>query len=122
MFEHVGILYHRRFFAKVKELLVDDGVALVHSIGRMEPPGSTNEWLRKYIFPGGYSPALSEALAAVERTGLWVTDLEILRLHYARTLGEWKRRFDENREEIRRLYDDRFCRSEEHTSELQSLM
>src|SRR3546814_20080463 len=76
----------------------------------MEPPGSTNEWLRKYIFPGGYSLALSEALAAVERTGLWVTDLEILRLHYAKTLGEWKRRFDENREEIRRLYDDRLCR------------
>ncbi|MET4700945.1 cyclopropane-fatty-acyl-phospholipid synthase [Constrictibacter sp. MBR-5] len=110
MFEHVGALHHRQFFAKVKELLADDGVALLHSIGRMEPPGSTNAWIRKYIFPGGYSPALSETLAAVERTGLWVTDMEILRLHYAKTLAEWKRRFDQNREEILRLYDERFVR------------
>ena len=110
MFEHVGALHHRQFFAKVKELLTDDGVALLHSIGRMEPPGSTNAWIRKYIFPGGYSPALSETLAAVERTGLWVTDMEILRLHYAKTLAEWKRRFDRNREEIQRLYDERFVR------------
>ncbi|MFN4087664.1 MAG: class I SAM-dependent methyltransferase [Alphaproteobacteria bacterium] len=110
MFEHVGFLHHRRFFNKVKDLLTDDGVALLHSIGRMEPPGTTNAWIRKYIFPGGYTPALSETLAAVERTGLWVTDIEILRLHYARTLAEWKRRFDENRDEVLRLYDERFVR------------
>jgi len=110
MFEHVGALHHRRYFAAIKDMLTDDGVALLHSIGRMEPPGSTNAWLRKYIFPGGYSPALSETMAAVERTGLWVTDMEILRVHYAKTLAEWKRRFDANREEILRLYDERFVR------------
>ncbi len=110
MFEHVGFLHHRRFFEKVRDLLTDDGVALLHSIGRMEPPGSTNAWIRKYIFPGGYSPALSETLAAAERTGLWVTDVEILRLHYARTLAEWMRRFEANRVEILKLYDERFCR------------
>lgn len=110
MFEHVGAVHYRRFFSKVKDLLTDDGIALVHSICRMEPPGSTNPWIRKYIFPGGYTPALSETMAAVERTGLWVTDMEILRLHYARTLAEWMRRFDANRDEIRRLYDDRFIR------------
>ena len=94
----------------MKSLLNEDGVALVHSIGRMAPPGTTNPWLRKYIFPGGYTPALSEALSAIEREGLWVTDIEILRLHYADTLREWRRRFQENRPEIARLYDERFCR------------
>ncbi len=110
MFEHVGPLYYREFFAKVKELLADDGVCLLHSIGRMEPPGGTNPWVRKYIFPGGYTPALSEVLAAVERVGLWVADIEILRLHYAKTISEWRRRFMANRGEILKLYDERFCR------------
>ena len=94
----------------MKELLNDDGVALLHSIGRMSPPGTTNPWLRKYIFPGGYTPALSEAVAAIEQEGLWITDVEILRLHYAETLREWRRRFQENRAEVARLYDERFCR------------
>ena len=110
MFEHVGAAYYPHFFTKVKDLLEPDGVALLHSIGRMEPPGNTNAWLRKYIFPGGYSPALSEALAAVERIGLWVTDMEILRLHYAKTIAEWRRRFEANRDRIQAIYDDRFCR------------
>jgi len=110
MFEHVGPGYYADFFAKVKELLSDDGVCLLHSIGRMEPPGGTNAWLKKYIFPGGYTPALSEVLAAVEKVGLWVTDIEILRVHYARTLREWRRRFTANRREILELYDERFWR------------
>src|SRR5215510_2158317 len=112
MFEHVGTPHYRTFFRKAKSLLAEDGVMLLHSIGRMEPPGSTNPWLRKYIFPGGYTPALSEVLAAVEDVGLWVTDIEILRLHYAETLRHWRQRFLSNRDQIKRVagYDDRFCR------------
>ena len=114
MFEHVGAAHYVEYFSKVKELLADDGVMLLHSIGRMEPPGGTNTWLRKYIFPGGYTPALSEVLSAIERVGLWVTDIEILRLHYAKTLHEWHRRFLQNRDRIRTLYDERFCRMWEY--------
>jgi cyclopropane-fatty-acyl-phospholipid synthase len=110
MFEHVGATHYREFFRKAKDLLAEDGVMLLHSIGRMEPPGSTNPWLRKYIFPGGYTPALSEVLRAVEDAGLWVTDIEILRLHYASTLREWRRRFLANRAKIEALYDERFGR------------
>jgi cyclopropane-fatty-acyl-phospholipid synthase len=110
MFEHVGAAHYREFFRKAKELLAEDGVMLLHSIGRMEPPGSTNPWLRKYIFPGGYTPALSEVLRAIEDNGLWVTDMEILRLHYASTLREWRNRFEANRQKIAALYDERFCR------------
>ena len=112
MFEHVGVGHYAEYFTKVKELLAEDGVMLLHAIGRMEPPGGTNTWLRKYIFPGGYSPALSEVLSAIERVGLWVTDIEILRLHYAETLRHWRERFLANRDRIKHLagYDDRFCR------------
>ncbi len=100
MFEHVGAGHYGEFFNKVRDLLTDDGVMLLHAIARMEPPGGTNPWLRKYIFPGGYSPALSEVLTAIERTGLWVTDCEMLRLHYAFTLREWRKRFLANRDRI----------------------
>ena len=110
MFEHVGARHFREFFAKLRELLPDDGVAVLHSIGRMEPPGTTSAWLRKYIFPGGYTPALSEVLAALEREKLYVTDIEILRLHYAKTLAHWHQRFQNNRAHIADLYDERFCR------------
>jgi cyclopropane-fatty-acyl-phospholipid synthase len=110
MFEHVGVGHYGEFFAKVRDLLADDGVMLLHAIARMEPPGGTNPWLQKYIFPGGYSPALSEVLSAIERSGLWVTDCEMLRLHYAFTLREWRMRFMANRERIKALYDERFCR------------
>jgi cyclopropane-fatty-acyl-phospholipid synthase len=110
MFEHVGIVQFQTFFDTVKGLLAEDGVALLHAIGRGDGPGVTNPWIRKYIFPGGYAPALSEVLPAVEKSGLWVTDIEILRLHYAETLRAWRRRFDANRAEIRKLYDERFCR------------
>ena len=112
MFEHVGVAHYIEYFSRVKELLADDGVMLLHAIGRMEPPGGTNTWLRKYIFPGGYTPALSEVMTAIEQVGLWVTDVEILRLHYAETLRRWRERFLANRDQIKQLagYDDRFCR------------
>jgi cyclopropane-fatty-acyl-phospholipid synthase len=110
MFEHVGVVHYRAFFRKVKEMLTEDGVALLHSIGRMDGPATTNPWLRKYIFPGGYSPSLSEVVPVVERVGLWITDVEILRLHYAETLKEWRARFLANRDRIKALYDERFCR------------
>jgi cyclopropane-fatty-acyl-phospholipid synthase len=110
MFEHVGINHYRVFFERLKALLAPDGVALLHSIGRMDGPGSTNPWIRKYIFPGGYVPALSEVMPAVERVHLWVTDIEILRLHYAETLRLWRRGFERNRDRVRLIYDERFCR------------
>jgi len=110
MFEHVGIADYDAFFAQISSLLRDDGVALIHSIGRSDGRGMTNPWISKYIFPGGYAPALSEVLPAVERAGLIVTDIEILRLHYAYTLAEWRRRFVANWERAKRLYDERFCR------------
>ena len=110
MFRHVGVRHYHEFFASVRELLTENGVALLHSIGRSDGPSSTSPWIRKYIFPGGYAPALSEVLPVVERLGLWVTDIEILRLHYAKTLRLWRERFAANRARIAALYDERFCR------------
>ena len=110
MFEHVGVNHFAAFFAKLKQLLTPAGVALLHAIGRMDGPGTTNAWARKYIFPGGYAPALSEVLPVIERTGLWATDIEILRLHYAETLRHWHERFQAHRGEIAGIYDERFCR------------
>ena len=110
MFEHVGIPNYQQFFDTLARLLTEDGVALLHSIGRMDGPGSANAWLHKYIFPGGYAPALSEVFPAIERAGLWVTDVEILRLHYAETLRHWQERFAQHRPAIERLYDAKFCR------------
>ena len=110
MFEHVGVTHYDEFFNHVRGLLKPDGVALLHSIGRKGGPSTTGAWIRRYIFPGGYSPALSEALASVERSKLWVTDIEILRLHYAKTLRAWEERFQANRPKITALMDERFCR------------
>jgi cyclopropane-fatty-acyl-phospholipid synthase len=110
MFEHVGVGYYRGFFTKLAELLTENGVALVHSIGRVGGPGATSEWIRKYIFPGAYAPALSEVHGALEQSGLRVMDLEILRKHYAETLLAWERRFRQNRDKIAALLDERFCR------------
>lgn len=110
MFEHVGVNHYDTYFRKVAELLTDDGVAMIHAIGRADGPGATNAWIAKYIFPGGYSPALSEVLPSIEKAGLYVTDIEILRLHYAETLRAWRNRFNANRHRIREIYDERFCR------------
>jgi len=110
MFEHVGLGHFDEFFAKVSELLTQDGVALLHSIGRKGGPSNTGAWVRKYIFPGGYSPALSETVPAIERAGLWITDIEVLRMHYARTLRMWDDRFQARRAEAAKMFDERFCR------------
>jgi cyclopropane-fatty-acyl-phospholipid synthase len=110
MFEHVGVNFYDRFFRTCAQALADDGVMVLHSIGRSEGPGTTNPWIAKYIFPGGYIPALSEVLPAIERAGLLVTDVEILRLHYAQTLREWRERFLAHRETVEKLYDTRFVR------------
>jgi len=110
MFEHVGVGHYREYFQQVARLLADDGVALIHSIGRIDGPGTTNPWVAKYIFPGGYIPALSEVLPAVEKAGLFVTDVEVLRLHYAETLRHWRERFTANRDRAKDIYDERFCR------------
>jgi len=110
MFEHVGVNHYDEFFRVVHDRLADDGVALIHFIARSDGPGTTNAWIRKYIFPGGYSPALSEVLPSIERSGLFVTDVEILRLHYAETLRHWRQRFAANRARAAQLYDERFCR------------
>jgi cyclopropane-fatty-acyl-phospholipid synthase len=110
MFEHVGRPNYDEYFRQVARLLKDDGVALIHAIGRSEGPNTTQPWIAKYIFPGGYIPALSEVLPSIERAGLLVTDIEILRLHYAETLRCWRERFEARRAEIAALYDERFCR------------
>ncbi|MEK9970261.1 MAG: cyclopropane-fatty-acyl-phospholipid synthase family protein, partial [Ferrovibrio sp.] len=110
MFEHVGVPHYREYFEGIASLLKDDGVALVHSIGRSEGPGATPAFIRKYIFPGGYIPALSEVVPVIERSQLWITDMEILRLHYAETLKHWRQRFMAQWDKAKALYDERFCR------------
>src|SRR5580698_4597123 len=110
MFEHVGVVHYRAYCDTVARCLNPDGVALLHAIGRSDGPGFTNPWIAKYIFPGGYCPALSEVLPPVEKSGLFATDIEILRLHYAETLRHWRRRLIANRDTIASLYDERFCR------------
>jgi cyclopropane-fatty-acyl-phospholipid synthase len=110
MFEHVGVDFYDTYFKRCAELLTDDGVMVMHSIGRSHGPDVTNPWIAKYIFPGGYIPSLSEVIPAIERAGLLVCDIEILRLHYAETLKAWRDRFMARREEAVRLYDERFAR------------
>ncbi len=110
MFEHVGQPNYQEYFDTVARLLADDGVAVIHSIGRKGTPSRTQPWIRKYIFPGGYIPALSEVMPAIERSGLWITDMEVLRLHYAETLRNWRERFLARRDEALAMYDERFCR------------
>ncbi|MCC2096584.1 MAG: class I SAM-dependent methyltransferase, partial [Hyphomicrobiales bacterium] len=110
MLEHVGAGYLDMYFAKVADVLKEDGSALIHTIGRTDGPGVTNPWIAKYIFPGGYIPAMSEVTAAIERAGLIIADIEVLRLHYADTLREWRARFLARIDDARALYDARFCR------------
>lgn len=110
MLEHVGLPHYRTYFEKVAQLLDVDGVALIHTIGRVDGPGATDPWTTRYIFPGGYAPALSQLIPAIERAYLWPTDIETLRLHYAYTLEEWYDRVLQRRDEIVRLYDERFFR------------
>jgi cyclopropane-fatty-acyl-phospholipid synthase len=114
MFEHVGVPQYRRFFDKVRSLLPPDGVALLHSIGCMWGPHPIDPWIAKYVFPGGYIPALSEVMPPVEDSGLFATDVELLYPHYAQTLRAWRERFMANRDAAVRLYDERFCRMWEY--------
>jgi cyclopropane-fatty-acyl-phospholipid synthase len=110
MFEHVGVNHYTGYFRKIRQLLADDGVALVHSIGRSEPPGATHPFIARYIFPGGYIPALSEMVHAIERSGLIIADIEVLRLHYAKTLQAWRERFLANWDNAAAIRDEKFCR------------
>ncbi|WP_212525073.1 cyclopropane-fatty-acyl-phospholipid synthase family protein [Actibacterium sp. MT2.3-13A] len=110
MFEHVGVPHYPEYFGHIRDKLTEDGVALIHTIGRMDPPGSTSPWILKYIFPGGYVPAMSEVLTEIEKEPLWITDIEVWRLHYAETLRHWHDRFKAREETARALYDERFCR------------
>ena len=110
MFEHVGVNHFRAFFKKCRDLLTDDGIMVLHSISRFGRPADTSGFIRKYIFPGGYIPAISEVMPHIERSGLLTTDIEILRLHYAKTLRLWRERFLAHREAVAALYDERFVR------------
>ncbi len=110
MFEHVGVAYYQAFFNKLHTLLKPDGVALLHTIGRAGEPGATNPFIAKYIFPGGYIPSLSEIMPAIEKARLVVTDIEILRLHYAETLRAWRERFRANWDKAVSIMGERFCR------------
>jgi cyclopropane-fatty-acyl-phospholipid synthase len=113
MMEHVGVAYFDAYFSKIRDLLTEDGIAFVHCIGRMSPPGATSPFIRKYIFPGSYAPSLSEVFAATERSGLWVNDMEVLRNHYSYTLRHWRLRFEANRDKAKAMFDERFCRKRE---------
>ncbi|WP_299646007.1 cyclopropane-fatty-acyl-phospholipid synthase family protein [uncultured Jannaschia sp.] len=110
MLEHVGAPQYPTYFSRVADLLAPDGVALIHTIGRCAPPTTTSGWLAKYIFPGGYTPSLSELLIPLERTDLWQDDIEVWRGHYAETLRRWQDRFEANVDTVRAMYDDRFIR------------
>ena len=110
MFEHVGRKFYNKFFNQVENLLEDDGVSLIHTIGSVSPPGNPHPWITKYIFPGGYTPSLSEATKSIEKAGLIVTDIEVLKLHYAHTLRFWKENCLRNKDKIVQMFDERFFR------------
>ncbi len=110
MLEHVGPRHYGEFYSKLSDLLTDDGVALIHCVGKFNQPGPQNPWMERYIFPGAYTPTLAEQMPWIEKTDLMVTDVEILRLHYAETLRRWHEAFERNRETIAAMYDERFCR------------
>ncbi|MBT7267537.1 MAG: class I SAM-dependent methyltransferase [Rhodospirillaceae bacterium] len=114
MFEHVGVNHFKTYFSKIHDCLAQDGVALLHTIGRIGHPTVTDPWIRKYIFPGGYIPSLSEIMPAIENTGMVVTDVEFLGLHYAETLKHWQQGFQANRDKVNEIYDETFCRMWEY--------
>jgi len=110
MFEHVGTSHYQEFFNKVHDLLNDTGVALIHTIGRLTEPTNNDPWIEKYIFPGGYIPALSETMSRVEKSGLTLADVQVLKFHYAETLKRWRYNFYDNIDKVKELYDEKFCR------------
>ena len=110
MFEHVGRKFYQKFFKQVNKLLKDDGVALIHTIGSVSPPRDPHPWITKYIFPGGYTPSMSEVARPIEKSGLIVSDIEVLRVHYSYTLKHWKQRFLDNKEKVLSMFDEKFFR------------
>ena len=110
MFEHVGRKFYRIFFNKIQTILKDDGIALLHTIGSVNPPRQPQPWITRYIFPGGYTPSLSQVTVPVEKSGLILTDLEILRMHYSHTLRHWKERFIKNKDKAIKMFDEKFFR------------
>lgn len=114
MFEHVGVPHYRQFFAQIQHLLKDNGIAVLHAIGHSTSPESKETWINKYIFPGGYCPSLSEVIKPIEHSKLFITDIELLRFHYAKTLQHWHSRFQAHRQQAQALYDERFCRMWEY--------
>ena len=110
MFEHVGRKFYKKFFKKISELLKEDGIALIHTIGSVNPPRDPHPWITKYIFPGGYTPSMSEVTSPIEKSGLIVSDIEVLRMHYSHTLRCWKESFLLNKEKVTTLFDERFFR------------
>ena len=110
MFEHVGRKFYKKFFKQIEKMLKEDGVSLIHTIGSVNPPRDPHPWITKYIFPGGYTPSLSEVVAPIERSGLIINDLEVLRMHYSHTLRHWKERFLNKKEEVLVMFDEKFFR------------
>ncbi len=110
MFEHVGRKFYKKFFKKVGDILKEDGIALLHTIGSVDSPRNPQPWITKYIFPGGYTPSLSEVASPIEKSGLILSDLEVLRMHYAHTLRNWKERFLKNKEKVLSMFDEKFFR------------
>ncbi len=110
MFEHVGRKFYKKYFNTVAKLLDDDGVALIHTIGSVNPPRQPHPWITKYIFPGGYTPSLSELASPIEKSGLIISDMEVLRMHYAHTLRNWRNRFLSKKEEVLEMFDEKFFR------------
>jgi len=110
MFEHVGRKFYNKFFKKVNQLLTDDGIALIHTIGSVNPPGDPHPWITKYIFPGGYTPSMSEVTNPIEKSGLIISDIEVLKLHYSHTLRHWKERFLKNKNMVLEMFDEKFFR------------
>ena len=110
MFEHVGKKFYNKYFNKVFDFLNEDGVALIHTIGSVNPPRGSQPWITKYIFPGGYTPSLSEVSLPIEKSGLIISDIEVLRMHYAHTLKNWKERFMSKKEDVLEMFDEKFFR------------
>ena len=110
MFEHVGRKFYKKFFKKISDLLTENGLALIHTIGSINPPRDPHPWITKYIFPGGYTPSLSEVAGPIEKSGLIISDLEVLKMHYAHTLRHWKERFKSNKDKVLSMFDERFFR------------
>ena len=110
MFEHVGRKFYGKYFEKVSNLLADDGLALIHTIGSVMTPRDPHPWITKYIFPGGYTPSLSEVAKPIERSGLIISDMEVLRMHYSHTLRHWKERFLGKKDEVLTMFDEKFYR------------